>query len=363
MRYLVVLCAAMACAAADGDSGRDDLVLLDNRQRLTGLLEDDPKSAEHVLIRGPAGTMRLRKSKIAGVELGLTSRLARVRGDDLAGLLALATWCRERGYHQEALDLLDKARRLPGFDRESAGLYARLVDELRGPEEAVPLYAWYRSQGGTDPAILERIRELVAAGADLDGAGTAPAAATHAVTAAPAAPEVERPASGQGLELRGWTAENPQYSNKAEVSTVNGGIKVGLPGVRKALKVELPPGGDKDKAAIKLGVNYSVAPDSAILRFTCVNQGELPLKFAIAVKTGEWVFHESVPQQVGAGAKAELRFDLREATFKTQASGWAHTAKVDGLDDVKEVQLMIFNRDRPATVLVSGMRFTGDQEL
>ena len=362
MRAMVILCAALACAAAEAESGRDDIVLLDNHQRLTGILEDDPKSAEHVLVRGPSGTLRLRKSKVAGVELGLTSRLARVRGDDLAGLLALARWCRERGHQHETLDLLDKARRLPGFDLESAGLYAQLVDELRSPEEAVPLYAWYKSQGGKDPAILERIRELVAAGASIDGSGTAPA--TAVVAATPQAPqEVETAASGQGLELRGWAAENPQYSNKAEVTTVNGGVKTGLPGVRKVLKIELPAGGDKDKAAIKLGVNYSVDPATAILRFTCVNQSDMPLKVAIAVKTGEWVFHESVPQQIAAGAKTELRFDLRDATFKTQASGWVNNAKVGGLDDVKEVQLMIFNRDRAATVMISGMRFTGDQEL
>jgi hypothetical protein len=351
---------ANAVVANPGDADRD-VILLDNRQRLMGTLEDDPTSAEHVRVRSPTGVLRLRKSKVVGVELGVTSRIAQLRADDRAGMVALARWCRERGYHVQALELLDRARRLPGFTRADAGLYAQLVDELRSPEDAVPLYAWYRSQGGNDPRILERMRELEAAGARFDGAGTAPNAAVVATAATPA-PEAP-PATTQGLELRGWAAENPQYSNKAELETVEGGIKAGLPGVRKALKVELPAGGDKDKAAIRLPMNYSVDPATAVLCLTMVNQGDLPIGVAVAAKTGNWVFHESVQQQVPAGGKALLRFDLRDPTFKTQASGWVHNSAVVGIDDLKELQLMIFNRDRAATVLISGMRFSGDQEL
>lgn len=366
--FLLLLTGAI-CAADDdigtatsNESADNDVILLDNRQRLIGTLEDDPTSTEHVRVRSPNGTLRLRKSKVVGVELGVTSRMLRLSPDDGAGMVALARWCRERGYHPQALQLLDRARRLAGFGREDAGLYAQLVDELRSPEDAVPLYAWYRSQGGTNPAIVARMRELEAAGARFDGAGTSPSTVV-ATAAAPAATELTQATPAMGLELRGWAAENVQYSNKSTISLIDGGIKVKLPGVRKALKIDLPAGGDKDKAAIRLPVNYSVDSATAVLRMNVVNPGEFPISVAIAVKTGNWVFYESVAQQIPPGDKIELRFDLREATFKTEASGWVNNATVSGLEDLKELQLMIFNRDRPATILVTGMRFVGDKEL
>ena len=57
-----------------GEPGDVDLVILDNEQRIPGRLEDDPESPEFALIRTINGTLRLKKTRITAVELGLTSR-------------------------------------------------------------------------------------------------------------------------------------------------------------------------------------------------------------------------------------------------------------------------------------------------
>lgn len=350
----LLLLAALPLAAAEAD-----VVILDNRQRITGSLEDDPASSAHVLIRDDQGTLRIRRARVVGVELGLASRLARVRDQDLAGLLDLARWCRAKGHRREALQCLDKARRLPGFPIEAAGQYALLVDELDGPETALPLYVWYRGNGGRDNAVLTRIRMLSEAGADLGGAGTAPALAAE--RPAPAAPATAKPI-GDGLEVRGWGAENPQYANPAELKLVTGEAAAALEGARQALEVT-SPGGQRDKTAIKRTVSYSVAPNAAVLSFRCANLGQTPIRVAVAVKTGAWVFHESEGRLLAPGASEALRFDLRTATFKSEATGWSHSGRVQGLEEVKELQVLIYNKDRPARVLIADMAFVGDQEM
>lgn len=353
---LALLCGP-CCAAAAEPPG--DVVILDNYHRIDGTLEDDPTSKEHVLVRTATGTLRLRHSRVRSVELGLPSRMARLKDDDLAGLVELARWCRSKGHNAEALQLLERARKLPGLALEDAGLYAQLVDEAQGPEAALPLYAWYRSAGGVDRRLLGRIKELEEAGADLSGPGTAPAQAAEARPAAPAAVATAKPSDG--LEQKGWGTESAQYSNPSELKLVDAGEKEGFPGPRKVLEVAFK-GGDKDKAAVRRTVSYSVAPDAAVLAFTVANRGESTARIAIAVKTGSWVYFESDQRLVPAGQLKELRFDLRARTYKCAASEWAHASAIQNLDDVKELQVLIYNKSASGTVLLSEMAFAPSPE-
>ena len=342
-----------------------DVVILDNHQRIVGKLEDDPASADWVQIKLVTGTIRLRKSRVASVELGVTSRYKALKEDDLDGLIAFARWARSKGHHQAALTALDKAfaiiRLTPAkpFDLAALALYARLTDEIQGPEAAIPLYRWYRKAQGTDNDTLARLDQLEAIVGKSDGDGI-PAVALAKL---PTPPEPDKAAAtgSEGYEVKGWQAENPQYSNPVltEVVPLLGDDR--LDGVKRALKVTFAKG-EKGKAAIKKAVNID-ATSNHVLSLQ-VKANETPVKIAIAVKTGNWIFHESATQTVKvADGWKELRFDLKEATFKSQKSDWANNTTITDLDEVKEIQVLIYNGTADGATLLSGMRFLADKEL
>jgi hypothetical protein len=140
-----------------------DLVVLKNGQRISGTI--DPSidvGPDQVAINTGNGILRLPKSSIATEDLGFDARKKRLKADDLAGHLALASWCRSQGMNQEALALLDHAVKLPGVTLAARALHARLVDEddKRGPEKALELYRSYKKDGGDDFATLQRLAQL-----------------------------------------------------------------------------------------------------------------------------------------------------------------------------------------------------------
>ena len=353
-----------SCAYA-GDATDVDLVILDNQQRITGTLEEDPENADWAVIKTLSGTLRLRKARISGIELGVTSRYKQLKDDDLAGMIAFARWARTKNHHQAALSALDRAFNLVrinpkrAFDLEALALYGRLVDELQGPEAGLPLYRWYRTVGGTDAETITRLDQLEAI------VGRENPSLPPAVTLKAPNLELEKPATSlsglEGLEVKGWQAENPQWSNPAQSAIVPLIGDDRLAGAKRALQVTFGKGG-KDKASIKKPVNLD-ATDSHVLSLH-VRSKDAPVRIAIAVKTGNWVYHESTIQAVRPddGWK-DLRFDLKEATFKSEKSQWANNAPVDGLDDVKEIQVLIYNKDAEGKALISSMKFLTDKEL
>ena len=359
---LLLVGASYACA---GDPSDVDLVLLDNQQRITGTLEEDPEQSEWAVIKTINGTLRLRKARISGIELGVTSRYKLLKEDDLEGLIAFARWARAKNHHQAALSALDRAFNLVrinpkrAFDLEALALYSRLVDELQGPEAGLQLYRWYRTLGGQDAETIARLDQLEAI-VGRDDAKLPPVIALKVP-----APELQKPSTivtgAEGHEVKGWQAENPQWSNpaKSEIVPLIGDDR--LAGTKRALQVTFGKG-DKDKASIKRPVNLD-ATDSHVLSLH-VRSKDAPVRVAIAVKTGNWVYHESTIQAVRpADGWKDLRFDLKEATFKSEQSQWANNAAVEGLDDVKEIQILIYNKGADGKALISGMKFLSDKEL
>ena len=355
-----------ATVAVAGDPADIDLVILDNQQRIAGKLEDDQESSDWVVVKTLTGTLRLRKERVAGIELGVTSRLKQLKDDDFDGLTAFARWARAKGFHQASLTALDKAFTLirvnpkRAFDLDALALYGRLTDEIKGPEAALPLYRWYRTAGGKDTETLARLDQLEAIVGRSDETGVPPVAA---VVVPP--PEVEKPAAAsgtEGMETKGWQGENPQWSNPAlgELVPLIGDDR--LAGVKRALQITYGKGG-KDKAVVKKTVNLD-ASDDHVLSFELRCKADASLRVAIAVKTGNWVYHESTIQVVkpDEGWK-ELRFDLKDKTFKSEKSEWANNAAIDALDDVKEIQVLIYNKDAEGKALITGMRFLSDKEL
>jgi hypothetical protein len=350
-----------------GEPADVDIVILDNQQRIPGALEDDPESADFALIRTISGTLRLKKLRITAVELGVTSRLKQIQADDLDGLIEFARWCRAKGHQQAALTALDKAFNLARVDPKrtwdvsALALYARLTDEISGPEAALPLYRWYRSAQGKDAETIARLDQLEKiVGRSDEAIGPPPVLPRQPVA------NLEKPitstSGAEGLEIKGWQGENPQWSNPVQTRLVPLIGDDRLEGVKNALEVQLDKG-DRDKATIKKPVNVDASEDH-VLAIRVRNKSERNLRIAVALKTGQWVYYESMQQTVkGSDGWKELRFDLKGKDFKSQKSEWANNATIESLDELKEIQVLIYNQNAEGTALISGMRFLSDKEL
>ena len=117
------------------------------------------------------------------------------------------------------------------------------------------------------------------------------------------------------------------------------------------------------EATIKKPVNLDATEDH-VLALRVRNKSDHNIRIAVALKTGQWVYFESTQQSVkDSDGWKEMRFDLKGKDFKSQKSDWANNASIDGLDDVKEVQVLIYNQDAEGSALISGMRFLSDKEL
>lgn len=336
------LLALIGCAHAE------DVVMLTNGQRLIGSLDDtvEPKPGT-VAIRTANGVLRIRTDLVARVEESYATRRAKVLDTDAAGLLALAKWCllRDPPMHAEAMELLTLAVQQRDVPVEARGLLARLVDELGGddgPQKALPLYRNYRSGGGTDKTILARLQELEQFERSILGEANEPVAAA------------QPPKVADGMEGRGWDAESPQWSNAvtAKIVTLNTDQ-----GSNQVIEVACT-GGDKDKAALKRPLRgLSLGENGELALYAC-NRGKMALRLAVALKTGNYVFHESQQLALPAdGEWHEVRVNLRSQDWKSEASKWAYTAPVADLEDLKELQILIYNGKQDGTLLLDAIDF------
>jgi hypothetical protein len=109
-------------------------------------------------------------------------------------------------------------------------------------------------------------------------------------------------------------------------------------------------------------IKLSVTDDS-VLTFYAQNPGEKPINISVAVKTGStWEFHESPLMRVKPGDFQQLKFDLKMSNFKSLATSWANTGKIANLDDVKELQLLIYAKT-DGSLLIQNMGFPPKQDM
>jgi hypothetical protein len=370
-------------ASASPNAVSQDLVILDNRQSIAGTIVPRASDDGFVDINTGSGRLRIRKERIASIVLGLNSQRERIDDKDLASLVGFARWCLARGLDQDALAALDKAVLLPDCDVETRGLRATLIDQAanRGPAEALPLYRAYKAAGGTDAKIIARLQQLEDALSahnddlkklNLPPVDVAALPATAVASASPAAgPGATAAVPGkEGLEAKGWQSEDIQWSLPSDAKLITlppeeGGSRVlavtspGKPATAPAAGARVP-----DKIAIKKGVNYAV-DENSVLSFFARNRSDHPIKLAIAVKTGkDWTFFESTQQTLAPSVDfKELRFNLKAATFKSAATKWANNGTVADLDQLKELQVLIYNGGEDVDLLMRGMGFLKDSEM
>lgn len=362
-----------SAAAADGQRTgpapsaiEHDTVILVNEQRFLGTVLASQSDPDWVTINTGTGVLNIPRDRVKRVEFGLTARMGRVKADDLAGLVDLARWCRANARNPQALALLGKAVALPECDLETRGLYAQLVDEIEGADKALPLYLAYRNGGGSAADILARLAELETARTaweeQMRAMGLNPGASDESgqPVAAATSSAVE-----EGYEKYKWTPDALDWSSPAKPTLIT---LVTPEGPRRVMQIDVEPHPSKpevDKAAIVLRNQLSVRQGSK-LTMLVANRGSDDLRLGIAVKTGgEWTYYESKTQVAPATQSGQeftqLSFDLGASDFKAKSSDWAYSARIAGLDQLRELQILVHNGRKEGSVWIAGITFEGGE--
>jgi len=180
--------------------------------------------------------------------------------------------------------------------------------------------------------------------------GKAPAAPKAPAAAAVAALPASLPASparkAEGAEAKGsWAAA--AWANPVEVtlSTEGGNGVLRLKG----------KGGKSDKAALASQMRLALA-EKGEAALWIYNPGRRSVKVAFAVfTTADRVYYESLPIEVGRGWK-KATWDLAASKYKCASSKWQNDAKIWKPDDVREVILLVYEKDG-FEIAVDGISF------
>ena len=196
-------------------------------------------------------------------------------------------------------------------------------------------------------------------------APAAPAKAPPA-PAAPAAPKISAedlaqaeeaakllpdPAPAAGLETAaGWALADWEDPGQLQ--------KLDLPKAAvKALLYLATAGGKKGKSLLTLTRDLAL-PEKGAARIAVYNPGPEAAQVALAFwVTAGWVYYESAPQRVAAGAWKILEFDLAAANFKTEKTKWQHTAKLLRREATKRIGVLLMGipAGKPAAVYICGL--------
>jgi hypothetical protein len=322
-----------------------DRVLLTNGFRMDGTIEIQQGGL--AVVRNSFGTMAIPAHMVASLQLAYDSRRKALNPEDYRALMDLARWCLAEGRRAESLELLEIAVAHPRCDAEALRLLAQLVDDAGGGGEAatrrvIELYRRYRDEfQGRDQESLQRLALLEEHVARL-------AAVRSAIAE-------RRVVEGLEAQIQGWARESAEYFNPTTLAVEQ---QADAGSATNAVLRLTVASGAKDKGAVRRRAEFAASATPLIV-FQAANLGKRPVSIAIAVKTGRgYIYHESPAQPVpGGGAWTDLRFDLEERNFKSQASGWAPNVPLADPDEIREFLVLIYNGHEQTQILVDNLGY------
>ena len=230
-------------------------------------------------------------------------------------------------------------------------------DSARDPASSEPAAAKPAQAAATPPAP--------AAPAALPKAAATPApvvvvpvpAAQSGVPTPPAFPPATLARAGSGephwISTAGWKSGPAEHGNPSQIRVLADTDGAGP----RAIEVAVT-GGGKDKAAISHPLVKEDLVEHPALAFTVSNTGERPIHLSIAVKTKNWLYHESTVCVIPAktAAPIPLSYDLEASVFRTLATKWEPTSTISDLGEMKEIQVVILNGPHDGKVVVADMK-------
>ena len=125
-----------------------------------------------------------------------------------------------------------------------------------------------------------------------------------------------------------------------------------------ALKV-IYEGGQKDKTSVALRLKADLSSRTTlVLDVNNLNTKAVGLSLTLMTTKGDKYF-ESPMTMVKPGLVKEVSFDLTASNYKKPSSQWKHTARVEGLDSVEYLCLVVYDKEK-GSIAFSNMKLLAD---
>ncbi|HUS57046.1 MAG TPA: hypothetical protein VM141_00200 [Planctomycetota bacterium] len=311
------------------------------------------------------GKIELDAARVAMIRIDYKDRMLKMKtkGDDtVRNLFDLAVLCDQSGMTLEASEAYALILRKPAIPEE---MLRRLTEVFQKRElwpEAKAAYEKLLLTNPADKALQDKAQLAAekAAGATpllkpdtTDNAGGVAAKVDPAVepenTVKPVPPKENR----DGMEANNlWRIE--QWGNNATCEVV-------VNEDNKLLQVN-HTGKDKDKVALRLNVDMSLA-DKTKVTFDIYNDSGAPAGICMAFNTlPGYQFFESMAFDSQLKTWKKMEIDLQGKKFKSAASNWKYVTDILNKDDVKDIFILIYNRDATGKIYIDNIRFhTADE--
>jgi hypothetical protein len=122
---------------------------------------------------------------------------------------------------------------------------------------------------------------------------------------------------------------------------------------KPALTIEVPAGEERDKGAVGCTCEVDLS-DKGIVYVAATNLEKEDLLVAIAI-VGSKGYYETRPVVLRSGRPGRVAAHLEGKDFKCEASGWEFGAQLAGHEAVRKILIIIYNGNKRASLLVTGM--------
>ncbi len=312
-----------------------------------------PAGLEVLLGDGEVGRLIIDPATVRedGIDYDFDSRLDELKDDDYQGHYRLGVWCEEQGGDDARMYDRALARYLhvmgkPGIPDDLDLRLGRMFEKCREPDpwQALDHYQAYLKKHPDN------------------------AEAKAAVARLQADPRLAQPAptpknTRDGLESHRWRPIAIDEHNQGSARNLNDAGNDGGALLELAFSGQNRKKETKDKAAFQLAEKLNLKDQTALLMDIYVPDDK-PVRLAVALVTGnnfEWYESKTVILPGGEWTMG-VRFDLTLATWKAQKSGWNHTLKPDNLDQVRNLNLLVYNGRQEGKIYVDSVRLEKAEE-
>jgi len=321
--------------AAGPEEFTDDLVIM----KKTGLALQGKVvrvTKDNVVLLVEYGTLTLPRVAIERIEFNLRSRLAELAEDDYAGRYAAACSAFEMGQADAARPVLEGLVGRDGVPLDVHEKLARIYESEGQLGKALKHLKEYALARRDDEALKARIADLAArAGGDVAAGGDIVGTA------------VANPAVKEGLEVGGaWEVFGWGNPAQAVVQPIEG---------NQTLMVNVAANGQQDKAAVgrQVRLDFSAARR---LTFRAFNGEKSPVRLAVAIVTPS-SYYESRPVTLlpGWNTGEATSVDVASDKWKCQATNWAFSASIAGLDSVRQIIFLVYSGKQKALLYLDSI--------
>jgi len=330
---------------------------------------------DHVKVKVVYGTVTLNANRIAAIKIDFKKRIESLKADgkDTArNLFDLGALCDRNHMAKEAAQAYTMALRKEKVPPDLLRRLATIFEERQMWPEAKAAYDRALLTNPADEYLQKKAafcEEMAGDAPPLDiklgkephetesvKVAENPEPATPPENPVQPEPNVEPKPQPQPKQLEGYEANTrwgvEQWGNAAtcEVVVQEGG------GDNRILSVAWTQK-DKDKVAIRLNTDLDLT-DKTKVTFDVCNMAQKPVSIGVAFNTlPGYQFFESIALNAPAGKWVPMEIDLTSQRFKCAATNWRHKAAIANKDNVKDIFILIYNRDAQGVVYLDNFRF------